>query len=153
MKLSKICWRLEEGRFCRTLQWLLPTHVSIFAIFFYVYSKVVKRVHEIEFFILALLETWRIHSQSTLNSEYNQSNASFFKNYFLLYMKGGLPRPIHSIWHQPNSIPPANFIYSFSMSQLWIYSFSADLTLSQNKKSYVRKLKKKKKVNQNSVVL
>ena len=47
IKLSEICRRLEEGRLCGTLQWLLPTHVSIFATFFYVYTKVVKRVHNI----------------------------------------------------------------------------------------------------------
>ena len=51
-------------------------------------------------------------------------------------MKGGLPIPIHSVLHQPVSILPAHFGCSFSMAYLWIYSFSADLTLSRNKKRF-----------------
>ena len=68
----------------------------------------------------------------------------FLKIIFLLYMKGGLPHPIHLIWHQPHSIPPENFVYSFSVIVMNICSFSADSTLSRNKKSYVRKSKKAK---------
>ena len=61
-------------------------------------------MREIKFFILALLEAWGIHFRSPLNTAYYKSNA-FFKNFLLLYMKGGLPCPIYSIWHQTHSNP------------------------------------------------
>ena len=84
--------------------------LQLFSIFTVKLYRGSTTFHQIDFFILVL-----IHFRSTLNSAYNTSKA-FFKNHFLLYMKGGLPRPIHSVWHQPHSIPPWRFVYSFSMS-------------------------------------
>ena len=141
MKLFMICRRLEEGRFCRTLQWLLPTHISIFVLVFYVYSKVMNRVHNISpnwIFHFSIIRSLKNAFPKHFNSAYNKSKI-YFRNYFLLYMKGGLPRPIHSILHQPHSVPSANFIFSFSMSVMDIFFFSRSDIYEKIKKSKIGK--------------
>ena len=116
MKLYTIYRRLQEDGFSRALQRLLLINVSTFLLFFNAYSKVINGVDsialELKFFILALLEVRKIHSRSTLNSAYNESNI-FFINHFLLYIKGKLPRPIHLVLHQLSSIPPAKLSIHF----------------------------------------
>ena len=67
----------------------------------------------------------------------------FLKIIFLLYMKGGLPLPIHLMWHQPHSIPPEDFVYSFSVIFMNIFFFSRFYIITKQKE-LCEKIKKSK---------
>ena len=107
MELSNICWRLEEGRFCGTLNdcfWHTFPFLQFFSIFTVKLYRGSTTLYQIDFFILALIEAWTIHFRSTLKSAYNKSKA-FFKIIFCFTWKEDYPVPFIQFGSNPTLFP------------------------------------------------